>query len=342
MHDPTALLIRNGALGLLLAAAARPRAWPRSALAVAAAVLGGLLVAEKGQGRDDRAVLHALLTENRAQRTGWAFPDLRLRRADGSETRAAQELRPGDGIMVFSADCVHCRAAAAGWPALRDKLEQRGGRFVALEASPTASDTAAFLEAHGMAGVPSYALVRQRDVLELGVVGVPHFIQLGDDNVVTRQTNGFTHTPAHLALGAILGAETVLAGLGDALFGDGEFELTGPPRVAGGTTLGTGCVAGEELLLAVGQNQPSDAFQAECGLAIGRDGRIKRAAAIVWKVGLTGMEEPEPYLERLTGLTLREAADYCQKLVTVDDRGHVWMALAGAVGHVAANLPGTW
>src|SRR5262249_20773412 len=155
-----------------------------------------------------------------------------------------------------------------------------------------------------------------------GVTGVPHFFRLGEHDSVSRQTNGFLHTPTHIALGCLVGPDRVIEAIGEKLFGKGNFMAAGAPETKGGGRVGRGLVDGEEVLIAIGQSRPADAFRAECGVAIDRDRKVRAAMAIVWSVGLTGLEGPESYLEKLRGLTVAQSVDYCGKLVTVDDHGH--------------------
>ena len=238
-------------------------------------------------------------------------------------------LSDGDAVMFFSSNCPSCKISSATWSEMLSPLQQVGRKLVLINTNPVSGDLAGFVQESGLVGCPLYTLATYSDLFELGIRGVPHYIELGDGLKVTWQTDAVRLSPSHKAIGRVLGVDTVIAGLARQLFGQAMSDLTLDNEHSNSTvTIAHGVINSKRYSIIVGQGAMSNTSQVECALGVDEGGFIRWALPIIWSAGLWRNEAEEPCMRRLIGMTLRDAIQYAHAMQRASGgTGHVWSSV---------------
>lgn len=327
------ILAMNAFLCLLLASGndgAGAMKWAQGGFVGVVVALTTLYAAERsiadGFRRQQDATQRALVLPSVGR---WRFPDIALLDAEGERTSAHAALRPNDLLVFFHGRCGVCKQLGKAWAQMSAETDRRLV-FVAIASDPTIP---AFLASSGLDKLPHYTIVRPEDRLALGIVGVPDYVQLGENFDVEYhsapiQAAGLGPALASLAAHTKDEGRAAWTGVAQSLLGPGVVAGAATRTDEAGVVVPLESAEGPMRLVVVHAGRPASR-RLEIALVLDADDRI--TACVPLTVGGAHRlfaEELRP-IKEVKGLSLDEALEKAHEQAALRETldASIWFVL---------------
>lgn len=286
-------------------------------LAVAAAGIGAICLSYLQAEAELRLALEQIRSLQVASAVsgnlGWRLPDIPLVGRDGIVTTSDEVFGGGEGIVIFTVTCPHCRRQAPSWPRAQARLAADKGRLVLLSPDPH-TETGPFLSRHGAGELEVFQVPETHDLYRLGAVAVPHFLRLDDRRDVSAQHG--VPGPGSFNMSVEL-MDHFAPGLAPALRSEVARSLLGAEAQLGAVSYGAGGVVAARVeagsrryLLAMVPPSQGDAARAGAVVLLDSGGRVRRVLPTLWQLNELAAEPPRRELfDQVAGLGLEAALE---------------------------------
>jgi uncharacterized membrane protein YphA (DoxX/SURF4 family) len=337
-HDLWTMLLRLAGLAVAVVWAGIGAFRWRYLCGVCIATLAALLVAEKlAHGEPDGEQM--VVARSSELRPGQPIPAIEVEAVDGRRRALADVLGAGSAAIVMSPDCEHCVRSMVDWGRIDDARHRDGGALVVLTSRETLARCREALDARGLERLPCYGLCEPGDARRLGVLRLPHYLEVGDDRRIALQTGSVAFRSLSRSLDGIVPMQTLVLGAARKVLG-GEVSIA--------TTGGAAQPGMPALALIDGQGRTFDAYLAaaawrtsgslELVVVVDRDGVVVGTHVLTYSFVEGGVGGMLQRLARIDGLPVTKAASLCASLVIAHPEVGVWPPVADILARIAASV----
>jgi len=338
-HGAWTMLLRIAALAVAVVwAGIGAHRW-RYLCGVCIAVLATLLVAEKlahVDAGDEGGVVVARPSESRP---GGRVPAIEVETLDGRIRVLRDVLGPGSAAIVMSPDCEHCMRSMSGWSAVHDARQQEGGALAVLTSTDTLARCREALDARGLEHLRCFGIREDGDVRRLGVVRLPHYLQVDADARITVLTGSVSYRPLSQSLHDIASLDTVALGAARKVLGAEASILA---------TQAAGDPATHVVAVQDGRGRRFEAFvisgaqrasgSLEMVVLVDEQGVVVGTHALTYSFVEGGIGSMLLRLARIDGLHVSKATSLCTSLAIAQPEVAIWPLVADMLSRIRAVL----